>query len=137
MLDRRKSAIIFSNLCAKRYTFKLTAVRNDPALESREALIEALITEKDQMERSGTEVPPSQEVTPSPPAGTEEDTLKKDTLKEDTLKEVSNKNNQVVVPKTGDNANVWMYVLLFASALCCAVGCAFVSYKKKPAKDSK
>ena len=103
------------------YTFKLKAVRNNPALESREALIEALITEKDQMERPGTEVPPSHDVTPSSPAGTEED----------TLKAVSNKNGQVVAPKTGDNANVWMYVLLLAAALCSAGGCAFVSYKKK------
>lgn len=103
------------------YTFKLKAVRNDPALESREASIEALITEKDQMERPGTEVPPSHDVTPSSPAGTEED----------TLKAVSNKNDQVVAPKTGDNANVWMYVLLLAAALCCAGGCTFVSYKKK------
>lgn len=34
-------------------------------------------------------------------------------------------------PKTGDSANVWMYVLLLVAALGCAGGCAFVSYRKK------
>lgn len=34
-------------------------------------------------------------------------------------------------PKTGDSANVWLYVFLLAAAVCCAGGCALVAYRKK------